>query len=255
LFDTGKFNCVSSASLYFLVGTRLGLPLRPVLFQGDGIAAGHAAVDLVADGTRTDIEPTNVDGYDAAAKRRQPGVIVLGRGPDRKDGYDADGFGLAASAASNLGGRATGADAVRFLVVALALSPADPAAGNNARAAVVNWGLGHARAGRYEEALKVYDFGRAALGADDGTDHNHRVIWSDYLDAEFGAGRFEAGAGLLPRAAATFPKDADFTDPAVWACRAADGRARKDGWAAGLALADDALKVLPAGSKDAVRNW
>jgi len=260
VFETGTYNCVSAASLYYLVGTRLGLDLTGIVIPGNFLA-GHAAVDLIDGKKRVEVECTNPDGYDWAVKSKRPGVVVIGLAPDRKGGTDADGFGLAAAAAVNRGiGFAKAevpdpAAAVRCYAVALALHPADPAARKNAVAVVANQGVKLAAAGKYEEALAVYAAGLAAFGEAGKLDHNHKVIWSDYLDAEFAAGRHEAGLKLLPRAAAAVPAADDFKIPATWVVRAAQTKVDKDGWAAGLAVADAGAKHLTAAQVAAVKKW
>ena len=146
VFDTGKYNCVSSACIYYLVGTRLGLKLQPVLIPGTEYEAGHAAVDLLAGDRRIEIEPTNPDGYDFPEKLKRPGVVAIGPQPDRKKAYDADGFGLAGSIASNRGVAAgkgktsRPADAVRCGLISLVLDPDDHSAAQNLLAALSNWG-------------------------------------------------------------------------------------------------------------------
>lgn len=94
-FDTGTFNCVSSAALYYLVGTRLGLEMVGVSIPAEWLVAGHAAADLRDGKARVQVEPTNADGFEADVKAKRPGVIVLGIQPDRKKGRDCDGYGLA----------------------------------------------------------------------------------------------------------------------------------------------------------------
>lgn len=259
VFDAGKFNCVSSSALYFLVGTRLGLKLQPVVIPG--FPVGHTAVDLLDGAERVEIEPTNPDGYDWPTKINQPGVVALGPKQDRSTGYDTDGFGLAASAASNLGTAAGNAadprpaEAVRFQAVALALAPTDPGVANNMVAAVSNWGLKMNEAKKYEEALTLYAFGRETLGPKDSVEHNHYVVWEHYLDDVFEAGKFADGLKLVARAAAAFPKAEGFADPAEWVRRAGAARAKKDGWPAGLAYADDALKHLAGDAAKRVHAW
>lgn len=261
VFDTGKFNCVSSSAMYFLVGTRLGLKLQPILIPGEPYLAGHAAVDLIDGTTRVQIEPTNPDGYDWPAKVKKPGVVVVGFQPDRKKGYDADGFGLAAAAASNLGteaGRADPprlADAVQWQAIALALDPSDPTAANNMIASVSNWGLKAKDAKQYEDAVALYAFGRAVFGDKGKLEHNYRVVWEHYLDEVFAAGKFEDGLKLVARAAAAFPKDKSFGDPAEWVTRAAHSKSEKDGWEAGLKFADGAITHLTGDAAKGVRAW
>jgi len=261
VFDTGSYNCVSSACLYFLVGTRLGLKLQPVLIPGSAYEAGHAAFDLLIGTKRTEIEPTNPDGFDWPAKLKQPGVQVIGPQPDRKKAYDCDGFGLAGSIASNLGVAAAKADpprpveAVRWGLIAMVLDPTDATAAENLLAAVSNWGLALDKEKKFEDALMVYEFGRDALGKNEKLDHNYKVVWEHHLDAVFGAGKIADGLKLLPRAAAAFPADKTISDPAEWVARAANQKAKADGWDKGLSFADAALKELTGKSATIVHKW
>ncbi|QJW95840.1 transglutaminase family protein [Frigoriglobus tundricola] len=260
VFDKKAYNCVSSSCLYYLVGTRLGLKLQPVLIPGSGWSAGHAAVDLIDGTTRIEIEPTNPDGYDWPAKLKRSGVIVLGFQPDRKKAYDSDGFGLAGSIASNLAAAALAPkpprarEAVRWLAISLTLAPNDPSPKNNLLATFGKWGNDHADAGRYEEALKVFACARTALD-DRELERNHNAIWARYLDTVFGAGKFEDGLKLVPRAAAAFPKEKSFSSPAEWVTRAARRKNDKDGPAAGLTFADAALEYLSGDAAKSVRDW
>ncbi len=261
VFDTGTFNCVSSAALYYLVGTRLGLDLVGVSIPGGWVTDGHAAIDLRDGKARVQIEPTNADGFEWDVKAKQPGVIVFGVQPDRTKGRDCDGYGLAASAASNLGVTAAKADpprrgeAIRWYAAALALDPANAMATNNLLAEFSNWGVAAAKAGDFEEAVAVYAFARDAMTEAKELGHNHVAIWSWYLDAEFAAGRYESGLKVLARARTAMPDVSDFEKPAVWATRAAETAADKDGWAAGLTVADAAMKAMPEAARPDLREW
>src|SRR5207253_1516200 len=93
------------------------------------------------------------------------------------------------------------------------------------------------------------------LGDAGGLGHNHEVVWSQYLDAEFGAGRYADGLKLLGRAAAAMPGVKEFREPAGWVTRAARRKADVGGWAAGLAAADEGLKLLAGDDAKAVRGW
>ena len=261
VFDTGKYNCVSSSCVFYLVGTRLGLKLQPVLIPGTAYSAGHAAVDLLDDGKRIEIECTNPDGYDWPTKLKRPGVIAIGPQADRKKAYDSDGFGLASSIASNLGVAAVKADpprpveAIRWALVALVLDPTDGSAENNLLAAVTNWGLKVDEQKKFEDAVKVYAFGRNVLGSHKNLEHNYQVVWAHYLEAVFGEGKIADGLKLLPRATAAFPKDKKFANAAEWVSRAAGRKIDKDGWTAGLAFADVALKDLTGNPAADLRAW
>jgi len=265
VFDSGKYNCVSSSAIFFLVGTRLGLKLQPILISGGRYLAGHAAVDLLDGGKRIEIEPTNPDGYDWPAKLKKPGVIVIGLQPDRKEGYDSDGFGLAASAACNLGLAATKADpprcieAIRCDLMALVYAPTDYTAENNLLANVSNWGRSLEEKKQFEDALKVYAFGRAALGTHKDMDQNYNIVWSHYLDEVFGKGQVKEGVKLLARATVAFPKEKEFSHPAEWVSRAAHRLADKDkdkaGWPASLAFVDAAIKELTVKDVKVLLAW
>jgi hypothetical protein len=188
VFDTGKYNCVSSAELYFLVGTRIGLRLQPVLVPGSGVGDGHAAVDIIDGGQRIEIEPTNPEGYDWPTKVKKPGVVVIGPQRDRKRAYDGDGFALAASAASNLGALANTAnpprpvEAVRWEVIALVLAPTDPGAENNMLASVSNWGIRLAEAKKFEDSLKVFAFVGSALGTRRELEQNVGALFDQWAE-------------------------------------------------------------------------
>jgi hypothetical protein len=188
IFDTGKFNCVSASELYFLVGTRLGLKLQPVLIPGSGGGDGHAAIDLIDGGRRIEIEPTNPEGYDWPTKLKKPGVVVNGPQPDRKRAYDGDGFALAASAASNMGALANTAnpprpmEAVHWEVIALVLAPTDPGVENNMLASVSNWGIKLAEGKKYEDSVKVFAFAVAALGTRKELEQNVSALFDQWAD-------------------------------------------------------------------------
>ena len=145
VFDSGKFNCVSSTGMYYLLGSRLGLDLRAISIPG-GILSGHAALDMLDGGKRLQVEPTNPDGFDWGTKIKRPGVIVLGYVPDRKDGHEVDGPGIAAMIYSNRGVALSKAkpakrlEAARCCLAALALDPLDESATKNFLSLFVNWG-------------------------------------------------------------------------------------------------------------------
>jgi len=261
VFDSGTFNCVSSAELYYLVGTRLGLELKGISIPAEWLVSGHAAVDLIDGKARVQIEPTNAEGFEADVKAKQPGVISFGLKPDRTKGRDCDGYGLASGAASNMGVSATKADpprrgeAVRWYAVALAFDPTNPTAVSNLTAEFTNWGLAAGKKGDYEQAVAVYAFALSVLTDGKPLRQNHAAVWSWYLDAEFEAGKYEQGLKVRARAAKAIPDDRDFQNPAEWATRAAEKAVDKVGWTAGLAVADAAIKVLPESARPPLRDW
>ncbi len=63
LVRTGRFNCVSSASLYLIFGTAAGLDVAGVMTKD------HAFCSVVTDGLRVDVETTSPYGYDPGSKK------------------------------------------------------------------------------------------------------------------------------------------------------------------------------------------
>ncbi len=210
---------------------------------------------------RVQVEPTNPDGFDWATKKKQPGVLVLGVEPDRKEGYEADALGLAASTASNRGTSASKADpprpaeAVRWYAVALCLHPGNRTASHNLVGALSNWGLRLSDAGKHEDAVRLYALAADVAPADKDLSHNCGVAWSRYIDAELDAGHDETVLKLVARAAAAVPAERDFRDPAEWFVRAARRARKAGGLEAGLAVADRGLKALPAAAGKDLRRW
>jgi tetratricopeptide (TPR) repeat protein len=249
VFDGGKYNCVSSASLYYLVGTRLGLKLQPVRIPAKEFVVGHAACDLLDGKNRVQVEPTTPYGFDFAAKGHPPGVVV-GYQPDRSEAVDTDGFGLASSAASNRGIGFSKADpprpaeAVRCYALALALDPSNMTARKNLQAELVNWGLRAADAKRFDEAVKVNSFAAAVLGkewtADDGASRTASAYgrWAAALAKD---GKWEEAVAKTAEGLKAVPGDAVLTN---------NGPARVDEWAAGAAGRKDwaeAVRIYEAG--------
>jgi len=63
LIRTGRFNCVSSASLYLIFGAAAGLDVAGVMTKD------HAFCSVVSDGLRVDVETTSPYGYDPGSRK------------------------------------------------------------------------------------------------------------------------------------------------------------------------------------------
>ena len=271
VFDTGKFNCVSSSAVYFLVGTRLGLKLQPVLIPGEPYRVGHAAIDLI-DGKaprpdRAD-QPRRVrlagEGEEARCGRDRPPTGPqegLRRGRVRAGGGGGEQPRARRRERRTRRGRRRRSGGRRSHWPWTRPTRARPTTWPP-RCRTGGWTAKEAK--KYEDAVALYAFGRAALGDKGKLEHNYRVVWEHYLDEVFGAGKFEDGLKLVPRAAAAFPKEKKFADAAEWVGRAAHRKADKDGWEAGLAFADDGAEAphgerregrARPGSPSARRRW
>jgi tetratricopeptide (TPR) repeat protein len=192
ILDTGKYNCVSSAVLYNVIGRRLGLDLRAVEIP-------EHVFSVLCDGDkRIDVETTNAQGFDpsdatgrkkhSAAERREVGEE-----------------GLAAIIAYNHGVTLSQEkhyhEAALANFRALAIDPTNPGAAKNAMADLTNWPLELAKSGDYENALAVMSVGLQLAPTESSLKNNHKVVWSEYADARMKAGKPVEAVAILRRAA------------------------------------------------------
>jgi tetratricopeptide (TPR) repeat protein len=259
VFNTGKFNCVSAAAMYYVVGSSLGLELRVISIPGSGFLAGHAALDLVDGARRIQVEPTNPNGFDWETKVNRPGVRVFGLVPNRKAGHEVDALGLAAMIYSNRGvALAKGQPprrlpAVRCYLSALALDPTDDSAAHNLLSVFTNWGPDLAGEKKFEEALRVLGFGLKIAPGSESLHNNHSVVWAWYIEAVLQAGKDRQALTLIRRAAQA-TKGKDFQSAAYQFSRYGE-KCLRESWEAALAVARRGLKVLPEGEAPQLRAW
>lgn len=193
IIETGKFNCVSSAAMYNVIGRRLGLELRAVEIP-------EHVFSVLCDGEkRIDIETTNARGFDPDAK----GEI----GKERHAGHrrEVGDAGLASIIAYNHGVALSKEkryyDATLANCRALALDPTNPGAAKNAIADLVNWPNEMIKNGEYERALAVLAVGLQLAPTESGLKHNHKVAWAEYAESRMKAGKVDEAVAILRRAA------------------------------------------------------
>lgn len=259
--DDGKYNCVSSSVLYYLLGTRLGLKLQPVAIPGGPFLAGHATVDLLDGEKRVQIETTNPRGYDWEKVAKTPGVTVIGIVPDRKKAVDVDGLALASLTYTNRAVALTKEKTPQRLAAAacdaaaLALYPTGAGAINNTVATFTNWGMDLTAAGKHEDALRVLAFGASVAPKANALANNQAVAWSEYILSLLRAGKDKEGVEVALRAAKALPRDADFAHPSRWFEIAGDEKLQKEEWEAGLAFAERGGKVLSEAEQARLKPW
>jgi tetratricopeptide (TPR) repeat protein len=261
IFDEGKFNCVSSTALYYLVGSRLGLKLKLISIPGAPFQAGHASLDLIDGGKKLQVEPTNPDGFDWQTKIKRPGVVVWGLVPDRKDGREVDPLGLAATIYSNRGVDSDKSDSpkrlesARMYAAALSLDPLTPTATHNLLSLFTNWGPQLAKEDRFEDAIRVLALGRSLAPQCRDLDHNLEAVWSKFITATFAAGKDQEALAQLRRAAEMLPKERDFASPSVWFISRAQDKQREGGWEASLADVEASLPLLAGAETKKLREF
>jgi tetratricopeptide (TPR) repeat protein len=260
LFDSGKFNCVSSAALYYLVGTELGMDLRVISIPAKGSATGHVSLDLVLAGKRIQVEPTSPNGFDYDRKLHRPGVTTTDPLPDRKEGHEVDGPGIVALIYYNRGcalGRAKPArplDTIRSYLGALALDPVDELATQNLVASFVNWGVALLDEKKFEEAIRVFAFGLSIAPKSELMRKDLRAAWVQYIEATLQGGDDKAALAVIARAVAAAP-EGDFPSAAIWFIRQGERRLKDGDWEAGLAVAERGLRALPEAEAKQLREW
>ncbi|QEL18568.1 hypothetical protein [Limnoglobus roseus] len=237
VFDTGTYNCVSASAMYYLVASRVGLKLQGISIPGSEYQPGHASLDLIDGPDRVQIEPTNPDRFDWAAKLKRPGVQVIGVVPDREKGHAVDALGIAAMIYSNRGVAlaqekpARRLAAARCYLAALALDPTDGTASKNLLSVFVNWGPDLMADKKYEDAVRALAFGLSFAPKAKALQNNHHVAWEKYLDAAVDAGDDPAAVALIARAAKAVPTEKDFRNSAHWFIRAGQRHAQAKDWA------------------------
>jgi hypothetical protein len=259
--DESKYNCVSSAVLYYLIGTRLGLKLQPVAIPGGPFLSGHATVDLLDGDKRVQIETTNPKGFDWEKTAKQPGVTIIGIVPDRKLAADVDGLALAAMTYTNRGVAYTKEKmpqrlaAARCDIAALALHPTSPTAINNALATFTNWGMDLTAVGKHEDAVRLLAFGLTVAPKSSNLANNQAVAWSEYILSLLRAGKDKEGVEVARRAAKAMPRDGDFAHDSRWFEVLGGEKLKKEEWEAGLAVVERGFAVLPDAEKARLKVW
>ena len=259
LLDTGKFNCVSSATLYNVLGRRLGLDVRAV------VVPEHVFSVLYNGKKRTDVETTNPRGFNpsrvplptAQAKKRGGPVYIRESYPhDRREVGD---LGLLALSYYNrgveLGKKKRYHEAVLANFRALSLDKENAAAARNILAELTTWGVALSRGGHYEKALNVVAVGLRLAPRDNTLLHNRKAFWTAYAEAALKDGKDREALTILRRAAKLVP-DGGFEDvQADLYCRQGEPLARAGKWEQALQVAERGLAKVDAKPREALRKW
>lgn len=254
VLETGRYNCVSSALLYALLGTRLGLDVR-------GIEVPDHALAIVYDGSRAaDVETTTLRGFDPARDRAALAAFTERTGfayiPGTHAGKrrETSLLGLVALTYYNHGVEANRAGryeaALRSYYRALRLDPGLDSAVKNSLATLGRWAGARAETGDFEGALALIGSGLLLAPDDRSLLHNRRVVWQRRIDAAIATGTFEDALAVTRAAHAADPA-AGFDRQEA---RAAMVRARlladDRRWPQALAVATEAVgRVGPASAQ------
>lgn len=241
VLDTGKFNCVSSAALYNVIGRRLGLDLKAVEIP-------EHVFSVLCDGDdRIDIETTNAKGFDPSDKEpsKKPITKAQRHAKERREVGEA---GLAAVIAYNHGVSLSREKqfhaAVSANFRALALDAANASAAKNAVADLCNWPLELVKTGEYENALTVLALGLELAPTESSLKNNHKVVWAEFADSRMKAGKPEEAVAILRRAAKAGTGEDFETRQAYLFAGPAQDLMDAGKWDEALSLIDAGLKAV-----------
>jgi tetratricopeptide (TPR) repeat protein len=213
VLDTGTYNCVSSATLYNILGRRLGLDLR-------GIEVPDHAFAIWYDGTtHADVETTTPMGFNPsrdpktiAAFQKETGFTYL---PDKHRNLrrELGETGMVALTYYNHGvmhaRKKQHLESLLFSLRAVSLDPEFGSAVKNALSSLATWSADLAKAGKHEAAVAVVEAGVAIAPKDPTLLHNRTVCWREFAEARMRAGREAEAIEILKQAAARSPGNAD----------------------------------------------
>lgn len=216
IIETGRFNCVSSAALYNIVGRRLGLDLR-------GIEVPEHAFSILYDGRRhMDVETTIPEGFNPgrspeAVKRfsRQTGFVYVPEShrDERREVNDA---GLVAIIYFNhgvaLGKQEKYPQSLAMYFRGLRLDPDSASLVKNTIATLTNWSKSLLDTGKPAEAAAVSKAAVALVPDDSGIRSNATAAFGAWAKQEFDAGRVDAARDVLLKGLATAPHDSTLRD-------------------------------------------
>lgn len=259
IFDTGTFNCVSSATLYNALALRLGLDVRAIEVPD------HVFV-ILYDGTRhMDVETTNAKGFNPerdkaaiAEFERMTGFRYI---PDthRDKRREVEEAGLAAIIYYNHGVLLSEERRYHEALVAnfraMSLDPEFGSAVKNALAVLANWGVELSRDGKFEEALEVVATGLALAPRDAALLNNNSAVWSEWALSAVDAGQPIEALAILKRAAAAVPGGGFEEMQSLVYIRPADKRMREGQWEEALAAAVPGFEMLADEPRKELEQW
>ena len=257
VLSDAKFNCVSSAVIYNILGQRIGLDMR-------AIEVPDHAFSILYNGTdHADVETTTSQGFNPRRDRVTDFENLTGfqyiPESNRSQRREIGRAGLAALIYYNHGvefyRKGMYHEALLANFRAMSLDPESSSAATNALAAMGKWSRELSDGQNWEEAVLVAALGRRLAPKDSAFVDNQMAIWQNWAFAVAEGGGFGDALNLLSRGAVDVP-DADF-DPirAALFIRPAEAELKAGHWDAALVLANLGLESLKGPSRKDVDDW
>jgi tetratricopeptide (TPR) repeat protein len=258
ILDNRKYNCVSSAVLYNVIGKKFDLNLKAIDIPASAFFSGHVFSILRTEGVVIEIETTNKDGFNIEGKRERPdGVSYDPKTSGNR--HEVDDLGLAALVYYNRGVKLSKKEKYHAAIVmnfrALCLDAGNKGAAKNALADLGNWGPKLAKEGKYEDGLLVLAIGLKLAPNDSVLKNNQRTLWIEYAHATMKKGKDEEALAIASRAAAILKDDASQRLPADLYLVPAEELARNSKWQSGLALVERGLSKVTGTPAKKLSAW
>ncbi len=259
ILETGTFNCVSSATMFNILGRRLGLDVR-------GIEVPQHAFSIHYDGAKhADVETTTAGGFnpsrDPAVQQEFTKLTGFAYIPDsnRAERREVGDIGLVAITYYNRGVGFSEEKrhhaALLAYFRAMSLDPEFDSSVKGALGVLVNWSGELAREKKHNEALDVLSTGLALAPKDAALVNNHKFVWSDWAETLMKAGQNDEALAVLRRAAAAVP-DGNFLRMQSWVfIRPGEEHIKAGEWERAIALVEPGLKKLDKEPRQELAEW
>jgi tetratricopeptide (TPR) repeat protein len=259
IVDTGTFNCVSSATLYNIIGRRLGFDCR-------AIEVPEHAFSIIYDGTKhADVETTTAEGFNPSRDRAAQSEFTKLTGfvyvpeTNRNQRREVDEVGLVAITYYNHGVELTRNkryhEALLAYFRAMSLDKEFDSAVKNALSVLANWSVELAKEKKFNEAVGVISTGLELAPSDATLVHNHKAVWGEWAQSLIKDGKTDDALVVLRNAARAVP-DGDFVKMQAWVVIGPGEELAESGqWEKALALVEPGLKKLDGEPHKEVRQW
>lgn len=259
VFDTKTYNCVSSATLYNILATRLGLDTR-------AIEVPDHAFSIIYDGTKhADVETTTKAGFNPSRDRAAISKFKLTTGftyiPDthRAKRRELKETGLVAITYYNHGVGFTKSKQYHHALLsyfrALSLDPENKSAVKNALSVLSTWSLELAETGNFDKAFSVLAVGLQLAPDDKGLKHNNKYVWRQKIDSILKSNDITSALAVLDQAYQK-TSDKDFIKMQSWVFLSQGEKfVAQENWEQALTLAEQGLVQVDPSVKKEIAEW
>ena len=259
ILDDQTFNCVSSATLYNIIGRRLGLNMR-------AIEVPDHAFSVLYDGTQhADVETTNGLGFNpgrhASIRKQLEQQTGFRYVPDKHRDLrrEINSVQLVAIIYYNHGVTHSHEKKHREALVdyfrAMSMDAEFNSAVKNALAAMINWGNELSSQEEFRAAADVIEIGLRLARSDASLNHNRRVVYSQWARQLAESGQADEAIAVLRQARRIMP-DEQFVSLQSWVfIREAETLLKAGKWRVALATAGRGQTSVDREAVDDLLQW